>query len=171
MQASKRSPLTFWLLFLLCLGALGAVVATFGSTAAAQKRKLPYYASISAGKAHMRTGPGRNYPIEWLYRRADLPIKVVDIYNDWRKVEDPGGTQGWIQVGLLSARRTAIVTGGIAAMRSSPSFDAHIEYRAEPGVVGRLSDCARGWCYFKVGDKGGYVEQTHLWGVDPGEEL
>lgn len=43
----------------------------------AQQRKPPYYASISAGKARMRTGPGRNYPSSWLYVRADLPIKVI----------------------------------------------------------------------------------------------
>lgn len=171
MEAEHRAGLRFWVVMALWLAALTAVVMTFGNVAGAQKRKLPYYASISAGKAHMRTGPGRNYPITWLYRRADLPIKVVDIYNDWRKVQDPGGTEGWIQVGLLSSRRTAIITGGIAAMRSDADFNAHIDYRAQPGVVGRLSDCSGGWCWFDVHGKGGYVEQTHLWGVEPGEEF
>ena len=42
----------------------------------------------------MRTGPGRNYPGIWLYKRRDLPIRVIQIYPNWRKVEDPDGEQG-----------------------------------------------------------------------------
>ena len=137
----------------------------------AQRRKPPYYASISAGEARMRTGPGKNYPVSWEYRRADLPIKVVDIYKDWRKIEDPGGTQGWMQVGLLADRRTAIVVGQAIEMRASASPDARINWRAAPGVVGRISDCDRGWCRYEVGRRSGYVQQARLWGVDPGERL
>lgn len=137
----------------------------------AQRRKPPYYASISQAKARMRTGPGKNYPASWLYQREDLPIKVIDIYKDWRKIEDPDGTQGWMFVGLLSDARTAMVAGQIAEMRDAPRFAAHINWRAAPGVVGRISKCARGWCYFDVRGRGGYVEQSKLWGVDPGEEF
>ncbi|HTG37840.1 SH3 domain-containing protein [Sphingomonas sp.] len=149
----------------------GAVASAGVTTLEAQTRKPPYYASIAASKARMRTGPGRNYPANWLYVRADLPIKVVDIYRDWRKVEDPDGTQGWMQVGLLSAQRTAIVHGGIAELRDDPSSGGNVAWRAAPGVVGRISRCARGWCYIDIKGRGGFVEQARLWGVDPGEDL
>ncbi|TPG17664.1 hypothetical protein EAH79_00690 [Sphingomonas koreensis] len=137
----------------------------------AQSRETPYYASISSTRAMMRTGPGRNYPATWLYRRADLPIKVVELYQDWRKIEDPDGTQGWMLSTLLSARRTAIVTGDITELRETAAFDGAVLWRAAPGVVGRISNCSGGWCWFDVGGKAGYVEETHLWGVDPGEQL
>jgi SH3-like domain-containing protein len=153
---------------------LGVVALGLGAMPAEQARaqqKPPYYASITAGKARMRTGPGRNYPASWLYQRADLPIKVVDVYNDWRKIEDPDGTQGWMLANLLSRTRTALVVGGIAEMRDSPRPAARIVWRSAPGVVGRISKCARGWCYFDVRGRGGYVEQARVWGVDPGEEL
>lgn len=155
---------------------LGMVVAlVLGVTAIAeawaQQRKPPYFASISAGKAYMRTGPGRNYPSSWLYQRADLPVKVVEIYNDWRKVEDPDGTQGWMQVALLSSERTAIVVGSIVELRDTPRLNARINWRAAPGVVGRISKCQRGWCWFDVRGRAGYVEQNRIWGTEPGEEL
>jgi len=38
----------------------------FAGAGAQTERKAPYWASISAGKALMRTGPGRNYPGVWL---------------------------------------------------------------------------------------------------------
>lgn len=148
------------------------LVAVLSTTAAdAQRRKPPYYASIAAGEARMRSGPGKNYPTQWVYRRADLPIRVIDIYQDWRKVEDPEGTQGWLQVGLLSDRRTAFVGRELVELRSSPQSGASVAWRAASGVVGRLSRCSRGWCYFDVKGRGGYVEQARLWGVDPNEEL
>ena len=139
--------------------------------ASAQKRVPPYYASIVPHEALMRSGPGRNYPGMWLYRRADLPIKVVAIYKDWRKIEDPDGTQGWMLRTLLSDRRTAIVTGNVVELRATPDFGAAILWRAQAGVVGRISKCSGGWCWFDTQGKGGFVQETSLWGVDPGEQL
>ncbi|MFZ5747403.1 MAG: SH3 domain-containing protein [Pseudomonadota bacterium] len=153
----------------LCAMALGLAVLVQDDAYA--QRKPPYFASIAAGKARMRTGPGRNYPASWLYQREDLPIKVIDVYGDWRKIEDPDGTQGWMQVNLLSDTRTGMVVGSVIEMRSSPDFNARVNYRAEPGVVGRISKCANGWCWFDVRGRGGYVEQSRLWGTDPGERV
>lgn len=147
------------------------LIAVLAGTAVAQQRKPPYFASIAATEARMRTGPGRNYPVNWVYVRADLPIRVVDIYRDWRKVESSDGTAGWMQVGLLSDRRTAIVADEIAELRASPAAGARIAYRAAPGVVGRISRCSSGWCYIDVKGRGGYVEQARLWGVAPGEDM
>jgi SH3-like domain-containing protein len=155
---------------MLTLACLAMILAVMGH-GSAQQRKVPYYASIAASKARMRTGPGRNYPASWLYQRADLPIKVIDIYKEWRKIEDPDGTQGWMQANLLSEHRTAIVVGTVAPLLESPRFNANIEWRAAPGVVGRISKCSRGWCWFDVRGRAGYVEANRLWGVDAEEDL
>lgn len=146
-------------------------LAPLAAPVSAQKRELPYYASISAGKARMRTGPGRNYPASWLYQRAGLPIKVVDTHKEWRKIEDPGGTQGWMQANLLSEGRTGFVKDEVITLRAAPSASAHVEWRAQKGVVGRISKCSRGWCWFDVRGRAGYVEALHLWGIEPGEDL
>ena len=74
------------------LAAALALGLTVGSARAQDERATPYWASISAGKAMMRTGPGQNYPAVWLYVRADLPIQVVETYPNWRKISDPDGT-------------------------------------------------------------------------------
>ena len=137
------------------------------------KKQVPYFASISAGKARMRTGPGRTYPASWMYQRADLPVKVITVYEkgSWYKVEDPGGTQGWILGALISDTRTALVQGTEAELRDSPRVGGKVTWRAAPGVVGRVSRCARGWCYLDVRGRGGYVETAKLWGVAVDETL
>jgi SH3-like domain-containing protein len=145
---------------------------TVGSAQAQDERPTPYWASISAGKAMMRTGPGRNYPATWLYVRADLPIRVVATFPNWRKVSDPDGTTGWMLQRLLSDRRTALVTGNSPRpLHQDPSEDSKVRYLAQPGVVGRLSKCAAGWCLLQVGDRQGYIRADHFWGLDPGGTL
>lgn len=157
-----------WLVY---LAAAVAMVLMATGHAAAQKRQPPYYESIKPNRARMRTGPGRNYPATWLYIRAGLPVKVIAVYQDWKKIEDPDGTQGWLLDTLLSSKRTAMISGTITEMRESRDYDSRILWRAAPGVIGTISDCSGGWCWFDVGGKAGYVEETHLWGVDPGEQL
>lgn len=153
------------------LVALAALAIAVPQAAAAQDRDPPYWASIAAGQARMRTGPGRNFPIAWLYQRAGLPVRVVEVYRNWRKVEDPEGVQGWMLVNLLSAERTAMVIGDIRPMRAEPSRGAAIRYRAEPGVVGSVRGCRDGWCEFDVRGRSGYVETRHLYGVAEGERV
>ncbi|WP_375287496.1 SH3 domain-containing protein [Sphingomonas sp.] len=156
------------------IGSLLAAAAAFalaGGAVAQEKRKPPYYASIQAGKARMRTGPGRTYPASWLYVRADLPVRVVETYKEWRKVEDPGGTQGWMLGSLLSATRTGYVTEPVAELRERPSPGARVVWRAEKGVIGKLSECGNGWCRLDVNGQAGFVEVPRLWGVEPGEAL
>src|SRR3546814_18768018 len=116
----------------------------------------------------MRTGPARTYPATWLYVRADLPIKVVAVYRGWRKVEDPDGTQGWMLVNLLSSQRTAIVRDAIAELRAAPDAGAAVNWRAEPGVVGRIRKRSASWCWFNAGGRGGFVGESHPGGVESG---
>jgi len=133
--------------------------------------KTPYWASIGAGKARMRTGPGRNYPASWLYQREGLPVQVIETYPGWRKIRDPDGTEGWMAGALISDRRTGMVKGGIADLRQSPNPGAPVLWRAEPGVIGRLSHCDEGWCRIDVKGREGYIEESALWGVNPDESF
>jgi SH3-like domain-containing protein len=131
--------------------------------------KPPYWASIGAGQARMRTGPGRQFPANWLYQRPDLPVKVIAVYPNWRKIQDPDGIQGWMQANLIAADRTGLVIGDVRPLRDKPSDSGTIIFRAEPGVVGKLSECRRGWCKLNVKGRMGYIAAAHIWGIDPAE--
>jgi SH3-like domain-containing protein len=156
----------------LTLAALAPLALMIGPAQAQQERPTPYWASISATKAAMRTGPGRNYPMTWIYMRADLPIRVVETYPNWRKVQDPDGTTGWMLQRLLSDTRTAFVTGNEPRpMHERPEEGSKVRYLAEPGVVGRISDCAGAWCQLDVGGRQGYIRIGQFWGAEPGTTL
>ena len=147
-----------------------ALLLTLVTTASAQEKQPPYWASIASGEAMMRTGPGRNYPGIWLYKRRDLPIRVVQTYPNWRKIVDPDGQQGWMLVTLLSDRRTAMVKPGSPRdIHVRAQANAPVRYRAEAGVVGRIEQCDGSWCHIQVGKREGYIAQTDIWGVGDGE--
>lgn len=145
---------------LLFAAGLGSAVA-----AAPSGKSLPYWASLAKGEARMRVGPSLDYPASWVYQRRDLPVKVVEVYSNWRKIEDPDGTQGWMHVRLLKDEPTAIVRDHIAVLRDRASTDARALYRLEPGVVGRLSGCSDGWCGINVNGVRGYVLVGDIWGA------
>ncbi len=142
-----------------------AALAGTGGAHAQSVKKPPYWASIAKSEAVMRVGPSRNFPANWVYLRRNLPVRVIEVYPDWRKVEDPDGTTGWMHVRLLKDEQTGIVKGGETAMRDKPSAGSRMLYRLAPGVVGKLSGCASGWCAFEVEGKSGYVPADSLWGA------
>ena len=147
-----------------------ALIVAAAAPAAAQDKKPPYWASIASGQAMMRTGPARNYPGTWLYQRRDLPVRVLKLYPNWRLIEDPDGTRGWMLVSLLSDRRTAIVKKGEARpLHADPSDSSRGRYLAEAGVVGRIDHCANGWCHFEVGKRDGFIRTSDIWGVSDNE--
>ena len=97
---------------------------------------------------------------------------MIEVYRNWRKIQDPDGTTGWMLVNLLSDQRTAIVRGdGAQPLHEAPDAASPVRFRAEPGVVGRLSRCAGGWCNFDVRGRGGFIRIDRLWGVGRNETI
>lgn len=132
----------------------------------AQTRETPYWASLRVDKANLRVGPSESYRISWVYNRPELPVKVLRVQEGWRLIEDPDGAQGWMIGRFLSLTRTAIVAGdGRADMHAEGSRGSRVLWRVEPGVTGKLGDCAQGWCRFDVRGHVGYLEASRLWGV------
>ncbi len=147
-----------------CRRGLAALLFSLAATPAVAQKQPPYWASIDEPQARMRTGPSTEFPTMWMYQRERLPVKIVARYQSWRKVEDPDGTQGWMHARLLSASRTAIVIGEVRPMRTEPRDDAPLAWRAEPGVVGRITECAEDYCLFDVRGRRGYIRTDHIWG-------
>ena len=129
-------------------------------------RPVPYWASIAAGEARMRTGPGRVYPASWVYRRAGLPVQVIQVVPGWRKVRDPDGAEGWMIANLLTSDRGAYVREA-GELRAAAGATAAVRWRIERGISARLESCAGGWCRIAVGDRDGFIEAAKLWGVAP----
>lgn len=138
---------------------------------------LPRFVSLKAGRVNLRIGPGLNYSVDWLYLKSGLPVEIVQEYDNWRRVRDSEGSEGWINQSLLSGKRTALAApwqrGKTAeiALRADPEPEARLVARLEPGVMGTVRTCNGEWCRMDFDGHTGWIEQALVWGVYPGERV
>jgi SH3-like domain-containing protein len=132
---------------------------------------VPRFASLRAGRAYMRAGPGKEYPVIWEFVRPGTPLEVVSEWNVWRKVRDADGTEGWMDRAMLSTDRTIQITRQMRDLRARPDLSSPIVLRAEPGVVMRVTMCADRWCRVEGQGRSGYLLREQGFGVYPAETI
>jgi SH3-like domain-containing protein len=169
---------------LLLLSSNVATVVTPAKATAAQDASvgpsglpLPRFVSLKSGRVNSRIGPGVNYPVDWLYLKPGLPMEIIQEYDNWRRVRDSDGSEGWINQSLLSGKRTAITApwqrGKDAAIRllDAPEQDAGTIAVIEPGVIGKINQCNGQWCEMTFQGHTGWLSQSQVWGAYPGESI
>ena len=127
--------------------------------------EIPRFVSLRAAKANVRFGPGRRYPIAWVFVRRGLPVRIVGRFETWRRIRDWEGSEGWIHQSLLSRRRSVIVVDGPAALHRKPGPKARLVARVERRAVGRLLRCDGVWCSVEFSGRNGWIRKTAVWGV------
>ena len=138
---------------------------------------LPRFVSIKPARVNVRVGPGRNYTVVFSYQKQGLPVEITQEYDQWRKIRDSDGDEGWVYQSLLSGHRTAMITpwqkdkSKLAPMRREPSENAPLAAELEPGVIATIHKCDGKWCELDVNHTRGYVAQDQLWGAYPGETV
>jgi len=163
--------------------ALGLGLALAGGAALAQeaglgpvtKLPMPRFVSLKADSVNLREGPNRDHPVKWIFKRAGLPVEITAEFEQWRRIRDSDGTEGWVLQNLLSGRRTALVAPWSKEV-SLPLFEradggSSIVARLEPKVLASIHDCARKWCRLKNDKFDGYIQEDKLWGVYPNETV
>jgi SH3-like domain-containing protein len=135
------------------------------------KLPLPRYVSLKSAEVNMRVGPGTRYSINWVYRRADLPVEIIQEFDQWRQISDSEGTTGWVHKQMLQGKRTALVIGKVAVLRRSPDIAANPVLRAQPGVIGKLLSCEEKWCRVQISGRKAWIAKTSIFGVYKKEEF
>ncbi len=138
---------------------------------------LPRFASLKAQRLNMRVGPGTNYAVSWLYTRPGLPVEIIQEYDNWRRIRDVDGTEGWVYHSLLSGNRTAVAAPWMrdreeevyVNLREDAQKNAKVVARLQPGVIIDIDECTGEWCHASVDSASGWLAQEEIWGAYPGE--
>ncbi|WP_421995968.1 SH3 domain-containing protein [Reyranella sp.] len=173
-QALVRLSVGFAALVSLCLPV--AAPSQAADKPATQQRRgsglpLPRFASIKSDEVNVRTGPGSRYPVDWVFKRKNMPVEIVAEYDNWRKIRDWQGASGWVYQGLLSGKRSFIVAAKPASLFKTPAASAEVVAKLEPEVVGEIRSCAGEWCRVRAGGVTGWIKRTGLWGVYRSEPI
>jgi SH3-like domain-containing protein len=165
---------------------LGAVLFVSGAFAAhaeqvaagtASGLPVPRFVSLKADKVNVRLGPAKDHEVAWVYSRSALPVEVIAESDNWRRIRDWEGAEGWVYHSLLSGRRTALVspqTKGKEAplpLHAKPDGKSYVSAQLESGVLGTVKRCGNGWCRIAGDGFDGWIEQQRLFGVYPNEKV
>jgi SH3-like domain-containing protein len=130
---------------------------------------LPRFVSLKPDKVNMRVGPGRRYPIRYVYTRKALPVEIIEEFAHWRKIRDPDNASGWVHKNLLSGARTCMIIGDNGAkgkpLYKKPDHDARIMVRMQKGFIGTLIACLPDWCKMQAKGYKGWVNKADIWGA------
>jgi len=127
--------------------------------------EIPRFVTLKTNRVNMRTGPGKNYPIQWQYQRRSLPVKVVGEFDVWRKVTDHDGITGWMHVSTLSLRRVVMILDTTAKIHAENDSASKTRAVAEKGVLAELDYCEPEWCRLEAEGIVGWVQRKSLWGI------
>lgn len=138
---------------------------------ASQDLPVPRFVTIKSETANMRTGPGTRYPIKWEITRKGIPVEVISEFEQWRKVRDFQGEEGWIFNTMLSGARAVVIQSKPQILRKSDSASSRPIAKLDVGVVAALKSCTKEWCNIKKDELEGWLPRKSVWGVYPNESF
>jgi SH3-like domain-containing protein len=142
-----------------------------GLAFASEKNPVPRFVSLRPKEVNLRVGPGPNYPIEWVYHKAGLPVEVIAEFDTWRKIRDQEGVEGWVHQTMLSPKRHGIVKDTEVILYSQPDLESCPLVRLAGKVVVNIVKCRDDWCQIRINDFKGWVKRCSLWGLYPQESI
>lgn len=161
----------------LCLALIGAALTPAFAPAHAQETgsktglPLPRFVSLNKSTVYLRAGPSTRYPIRWVYERLHLPVEVIGEYDNWRKIRDMDGDEGWIHRALLTGKRHVVIRGREVIVRNKPIENAAPVAIFEEGVIAEVHSCGAAWCEIEAHGHKGHAERALLWGLYADERL
>ena len=136
---------------------------------------VPRYVSLKSDHVNVRAGPTKDNDVAWVYTRSGLPVEITAEFENWRRVRDSEGAEGWVYHSLLSGRRTAVITmkakDELAQLYESADQAAVVVARLQAGVLAQVKRCVAGWCRITGNGFDGFIEQQRLWGVYADEKV
>jgi len=146
-----------------------------GSDAMTSGLPVPRFVSIKADRVNVRRGPDKDHDVSFIYTRVGWPVEITAEFENWRRIRDSDGSEGWVYHSLLSGKRTASVQMKVktdmAPLHAKPDPSSAVTAELQIGVLGAVKACTGTWCHI-VGDKfDGWVDQNDLWGVYPNEKF
>ena len=136
---------------------------------------VPRFVSLKSDRVNVRSGPNKDQEVRWVYTRAGMPVEVTAEFENWRRIRDWEGAEGWVYHSLLSGKRSAVVVptlkDDLVPLYESPDAKSPETARLQSGVLGQLKSCNGTWCQFVGKNFDGWIRQERLWGAYPNEKV
>jgi len=121
------------------------------------------FLSLKKNKTNVRYGPGLDYPIKYIYRKTNLPVKQIDKKENWRRVIFLDNNSGWIHWSQLKSSNSIIAIEEKILFEKPSNFSKPLA-RLEKGRLLVIKKCENTWCKITTEDYTGWVKIKNVWG-------
>lgn len=123
------------------------------------------FVSLKSSEINLRVGPGKEYPIGWIFMKAGLPVLLLTEFEQWRKIKFVDGIEGWVHQNMISAKRTGIIVNHLAILYKNASMSYPIA-KLEKGVIVKIIKKEKSFIKIEVNKVRGWIEEKEIWGTD-----
>ena len=124
-----------------------------------------YYLMLKNSKVNVRMGPGLDYPVKFIYKKKNLPVKVIDKKENFRKIIDHKKNSGWIHISQLKKINSIIVLSNRILFKK-PTLNSKPIANIESGKLFVLEKCKKNWCKVSSQNYSGWINMDNVWGKD-----
>jgi SH3-like domain-containing protein len=159
----------------IAFAATASMAAADVSVGAASGLPVPRFVSLKPDRVTVRGGPNRDHEIAFVFTRSGLPVEITAESDNWRRIRDWEGSEGWVYHSLLSGRRTALVSAkqenDLVPLYDRADAQGALVARLQPGVLATVKHCSGTWCHISGTGFDGWIAQERLWGVYANEKI
>ena len=123
----------------------------------------------------MRGGPTRDHEVAFVYTRSGLPVEITAESDNWRRIRDWEGSEGWVYHSLLSGKRTALIAPKdkkqLVPLHEKADANSAVVAQLQAGVMASVKRCTGSWCLIVGPRFDGWAVQEQLWGVYLNEKV
>ena len=121
------------------------------------------FLSLKKNKVNVRYGPSFESPVKFIYNKIDLPIKLIDKKENWRRILDVKNNSGWIHSSQLK-QINSIITLSDKILFKRPTIFSKPIAKIKKGRVLIIQNCQTNWCKIKTNNIKGWIQRKNLWG-------
>ena len=123
-----------------------------------------YYLLLKNNKVNVRYGPGFDYPIKFIYKKKNLPIRVIDKKENFRRIIDFKNNSGWIHTSQLKKGEAFILLEDQKLFTKPTKYSKPI-LKIAKGRLLVVKKSKKNWCKVKTENYTGWVKSEKVWGA------
>ncbi len=131
----------------------------FGQVSAMEE----YFVTLKNKKVNVRYGPSLDYQVKFIYKKAGLPVKVIDRKENFRRIIDHKNNSGWIHWTQLKNSISFVATSDKILFKKPSKFSQPLA-KINEGRLLIVIECKKKWCNIKTGNYTGWIDKNNVWG-------
>ena len=126
--------------------------------------KDEFFLMLKNKKVNVRYGPGFDYQVKYIYKKIQLPLKVIDKKENFRKILDHKNNSGWIHISQLKSSKSLVIMENKILFKRDSIYSKPL-VKIEKGRLVHIKKCTQNWCKVKTNNYTGWLNIKNVWGI------